>query len=205
MITDYASLQSTIRDMLDDPNLDVQGFISLFENKADRKFRVADMSVQLAQDGTGEEYIDLPADYLELRHINVDGKDLDYVTPEKMDLKVEREQPQVPQYYTIIGKKLRIASAPKAESQPGEGDAEVINLIYYQRIPKLSDSQTTNWLLDAAPDIYLYGSLEHAEAFVYDPQRYAMWKAMLRELMDEYIEADDGARWSGSSLAVKLG
>ena len=41
-----------------------------------------------------------------------------------------------------------------------------------QKIPALSDSNTTNWLLTLSPDVYLFGAL--AEACLFAPEKAAL-------------------------------
>ena len=54
------------------------------------------------------------------------------------------------------------------------GDTDVV-LTYYQKIPALSDTQTTNWLLTKSPDLYLYSTLLEAAPYLRDDDRMAMW------------------------------
>jgi len=208
MITDYASLQTAIRGYLDDSNLpdaDVQRCIQFFEAEVDRDLRTGDQSNRTPVEGTDEEYYTFLAGSLGLRAINVDGYPLKYETPAQIDQRVAREQLQNPAYYTIIGRDVRIVGAPKAESSPGAGDAAVIQPIYYDRLPKLSDTVTSNWLLEQAPDMYLYGSLEHAELFVYDVERFQVMMSKLKQIKDSYIAADVRDRWSGAPKVIRLG
>ena len=55
----------------------------------------------------------------------------------------------------------------------------------FQKIPALSDSATTNWLLTAHPDLYLFGSLVGAEMSGVNDERAPLWKARRDEILDE--------------------
>jgi len=57
--------------------------------------------------------------------------------------------------------------------------------IWYTAIPALSSGTTTNWLLTAYPDAYLYGTLIQSAARIQDDARLPMWKALFAETVDE--------------------
>jgi hypothetical protein len=59
-----------------------------------------------------------------------------------------------------------------------------------RRILALSNTNRTNWLLAAAPDLYLFGALAEAHGFVKDAESLALWKARRDELLDEIERLD---------------
>lgn len=46
---------------------------------------------------------------------------------------------------------------------------------FYERIPSLSKTNTTNWLLEQSPEIYLYASLLEACPYLGEDSRVNMW------------------------------
>ena len=50
-------------------------------------------------------------------------------------------------------------------------------IIFYKELTPLSSSNATNALLDRALDVYLYGALLAAEAFLMNDERIAVWAA----------------------------
>lgn len=48
---------------------------------------------------------------------------------------------------------------------------------YYQKTQPLSDDVQTNWLLENAPDLYLYASLLAASPYIQDDSRIPIWLA----------------------------
>ena len=74
---------------------------------------------------------------------------------------------------------------------------------YYQDIEPLSDTNTSNWLLEDAPDIYLYASLVEAEAFIKNDERVAGWKAALDTAIADLQQNDNDSQHSGSSMAMR--
>jgi hypothetical protein len=64
----------------------------------------------------------------------------------------------------------------------------------------LSDSNTTNWLLDDHPDLYLFGSLARAEAYLKDDERVAFWKSAEDEALSEVIREANQKRMPAGPL-----
>jgi hypothetical protein len=62
-------------------------------------------------------------------------------------------------------------------------------------IPALSTSTTTNFLLEAAPDVYLYGTLVAAVPFLRGDERVQAFEQLFQNAMDEYRRADDLSRF----------
>ena len=58
-------------------------------------------------------------------------------------------------------------------------------LVYYAEIPALTDSNTTNWLLTLAPDIYLYGTLMQTAPYLQDDARLQTWAALYQKKMQD--------------------
>jgi len=71
----------------------------------------------------------------------------------------------------------------------------------YQGTFALSDSATTNALLTAHPDVYLFASLVEVNAFLQDPQTAALWDARYRAAIDE-INAKENRAKSRAPLIV---
>jgi len=77
-------------------------------------------------------------------------------------------------------------------------------MVYRRRIPALSATTTTNWLLDLAPDAYLYGALVQAEAFLAEDDRLPMWKAAFDEAINELRADADKRKWGAGPLAPRI-
>jgi hypothetical protein len=58
-------------------------------------------------------------------------------------------------------------------------------LQYRAALPRLSATQTTNWLLLGHPDIYLFGSLLQATPYLKHDERIAVWQSMLDRALAE--------------------
>ena len=77
-------------------------------------------------------------------------------------------------------------------------------LLYYQKLDALSNSNADNWLLLEAPDVYLYGALLHSAPYLAEDQRVAIWAQMYSASVARLNESSDDARFSGSGLTLKV-
>jgi hypothetical protein len=184
----YANLQTAIGTHLNRTDLATYApdFIKLAEAKFSRDPRLrylvkADISV--AADGYA-----LPAGFKELVSLYFDGETyygpLVVVSPNELaHHKGRLGDSGVPQKVAIVG-----TANPTLRFAPEPNQTFDFKLIYNSTLrgQELSDSNTSNWLLDLAPDIYLYGALIEAEAFLQEDQRIALWKAMLEESLRHY-------------------
>jgi hypothetical protein len=86
------------------------------------------------------------------------------------------------------------------ELVPPAVDDITIDMVYYGKIPALSDANTTNWLLTKAPDVYLYGALTHAAPFLMDDQRMAVFSQIYLARVQSLQDESQKSLHSGSPL-----
>ena len=53
-----------------------------------------------------------------------------------------------------------------------------LEMIYHRRLPALSDSVASNWVLEQAPQLYLYGALIESSGFTGQTDKVAQWESM---------------------------
>lgn len=82
-----------------------------------------------------------------------------------------------PKVYAFANESLYFGPTPDA--------AYTVNVTYMTRIPPLSPTNQTNWLLSQHADAYVYAVLVQAEGFIGDDARIAMFKAALDETILE--------------------
>ena len=178
----YTGLKTAIQAWLARSDLsgDVDDMIDLFEAWANRNLRMPQMEQEaIAQ---ASEYIALPIDFLELRDIQWQGSprsELEYMTPTAADIYDTSGSTSTPKFYTLVGDQIRLIPSPS--------DTTVnVRIDYWKKVPALSDSNTSNWMLALFPDAYLYGSLVQGHVRVQDPQLAAFiasaWSGIMREL-----------------------
>ena len=203
-ITNYSSLQTAILSTLhrsSDSSLTttVKDWIALAEAamSADLKSRAMETRSNVTCTA-GNAYVTLPTDYVEGRRVLLSSttpkKALKYVTPDEITQDYPFDITGEPSVYAVIGGELQLAPVPDS--------TYTLELAYVQKIPALSDSNTTNWLLTANPNAYLYGSLVHAAVYLRNDAVLAVY----RQLYTDAIEATNTIDWySGTSMQVRNG
>jgi hypothetical protein len=191
-IQTYDELKAAVADYLNRQDLETQipGFIQLATAQFNRELRFRDMQVR-ADATSNAENVELPSDWLEHYSLVVaDG------APNRWPLRYmsERESNDLksaiggtggqPVGYTIIGNMIELVPAPG-------GDVD-LKMVYYQRIPDLSATVASNWLLLKAPDVYLYSALLNAEPYLNNDERLPLW-AQLRTAIVEAMKLESEA------------
>ncbi len=82
-----------------------------------------------------------------------------------------------PRFYSIVGAQFRFAPVPST--------TQSATLVYYLKVPALTASQTTNWLLTANPDIYMGACQAYAALYKRDFDGFGMWQSMTKGLLDQ--------------------
>jgi hypothetical protein len=206
-ITTFATLKAAIRAWLTEssttvlPDGTIDDLIAFCEDDLnnDPEFRLLEMqAAKLTDLNAGDVNVSLPTDYLEMQYVNettdTARPPLTYLSPE--GLAAQLDDPGYLAYYTIVGGKMRLNHEPEA--------GDILEMGYFAKIPALSDSQTTNWLLTKSRKTYLYGSLVYAEAFLDNDPRIAVWKTLFNASKAQLIAANEAAMSSGGTLQVGL-
>lgn len=197
-ITSYATLQSEIASWLnrDDLTAIIPTFIQFVEADVNSRLRHQKMVVR-AQATSNQEYVQLPGDWLEAINIHIiDGaQPLSYVTLNEADRINKQQIVTQPSFYSIMDDALEIVPAPASNID--------IEMIYYGKIPALSNQNTSNWLLVKAPDLYLYGSLVHAAPYLLDDQRVGLFANMYNSRLEALALESDKAVHSGGPLVAR--
>ena len=194
----FAGLKATIADYLnrDDLTAIIPSFITIAEAKFNRKLRVRQM-ITRAEGQIETAFFAYPADWLEAKEFQLNTNPitrLQFVTEAQGDeLKATRYTTVgTPVYYTITGSQLEFIPTPDTTYSA--------ELTYYAKIPALSDSNTSNWLLAYAPDLYLYGALLEAAPYLKDDERLAVWSQMYINSLGDIEVADQRASVSSTPL-----
>lgn len=202
-ITTYAELQTAVADWLLRTDLTsiTPDFITLAEADMQRKLRTYQMETRLSV-SYDEQFEDLPADWLETVSLYLS----DATGPHQVDLISRAEMLErryntadtggLPKFYAVAGTQIELFPTPD-EAYSGE-------LLYIQKIPVLSVSNTTNWLLTAAPDAYLYGALLQSAPYLKDDERVPMWATAYDNALTSLQLASDRSKSSGSGLRMKI-
>jgi hypothetical protein len=186
----YAELQTAVETWLDRDDGVTTDLIMLFEAHANRTLRVRQM--EISDDLTPAGGVaDLPEDYLQWRRVTWTGssrRELEYVNPSYLQAAYPDDSSGYPNVFTIEGETIIIRPTSTTD----------IELSYFQKIPALSDVATTNWLLTAHPDAYLFGSLCEAQGLNVDFDKMLLWKQRRDEVMAEIERLSAKSRGVGA-------
>lgn len=187
----YANLKTSLASTLNRSDLTpaIGDFVSLAEAQISRlllaKGPVRRMQTRLAIT-VDDEFETVPTDFMGAQTIYLDedgNVPLKFCTPDQLnELKRLSSDSGKPTHFTVVGGDIQFFPAP-SEAYDGE-------LTYWARVPALSDSNTTNWLLTLYPDAYLYGALVHSAPYLVDDARLTVWQTLFMTAINGIVEVD---------------
>ena len=203
-LTTYTELKASIADFLnrDDLTAVIPDFITLAESQINRDIRHWKMEARSSgQQSASDEYMQIPADWLETIRLHLTGTGtsvVNLISRDAMADKRERNEDTsgTPMYYTHADGQFQLYPTPTADTD--------FELLYIQKLDALSGSNADNWLLLEAPDIYLYGALLHSAPYLVEDERVAIWAQMYGASVARLNEASETAKFSGSGLRLKV-
>jgi hypothetical protein len=204
-ISTYAGLVTAVGNWLNrGTTLDamIPDFIALAEARFNRDIRAPDMEATAT--ATATETVALPSDFLAARHLYLDVDPRVEIEPVSLSVRnsmFDSASTGYPQQYAISDGQMLLSPAPS--------DDLTLTLHYWQALPALTASNTTNWLLTSHPDVYLFGTLVEAEAYLWNDERVAGWESRLGQAMASLHTHGVKKRHGGGSLyprpLVRLG
>lgn len=208
-IIDTASLQAAVTEYLardQDAVLvaRIPTFIQLFEAKMNRGLFVRQMEsrANALTDPTAAEpeFIALPADFQSMRRIrltSVTGKPfLEFRSQLQLDeFRLQRgDGGGQPHFFTIFGNEIELAPTPDG--------IYTVEMVYRQTIPPLA-TNTTNWLLTLAPDLYLYGALMESAPYIKADARLQTWGALMTSSLSDLNELGLVSAFNAGPMTIR--
>lgn len=186
MASTYAELKAEIANWMDreDITAEIVTCIQFAEARFNRSLWAAEREEAATLTATSAE-VALPANFSAIRSLHIVADPLVIIEP--MSLHLLRASHRAgatgqPCNYAITGgDTLVLAPTPDASYS--------IVLNYYRTIPALSDSNTTNWLLTAHPDLYLAAAMVEAQLLLRDEARAQLWERKTSALIAEIEKA----------------
>jgi hypothetical protein len=200
-ITTYSELKTAVADWLNRSDLTsaIPNFIALAEAEMNRQIRHRKM-VTRATATLDTPYFAVPSDWKETIRFQLNTNPITplvFVTPEQLlEDSQKYSAANQPMFYTSIGQQFEVLPQPD-----GSYEAE---LLYYAKLPSLSDAAPTNWLLTESPDIYLYATLIQSAPYLKEDERTPVWTAMYDRLVSDMLLADERARIGSSKLKARI-
>ena len=199
-ISTYANLQTALASALHRSDLTsvLPDFITLCEAKLNKKLRLRALETRVTS-SVSTEYVALPTGFLSIRNLqlNTDPKvRLEYVTPDYIDLNYPDSSTGEPKFYTIVGGEIQLAPPPDG--------TYTLEMSYFKKLDLATDS--TNWVLTNSPDVYYYGSLLEAAAYLKNDKRIPIWSSLFEKAVSELELADRNDRLPiGGGLQMRPG
>ena len=204
-LKDIRTAAQSYCDRYDEELVDaIPAFIKVVEGKINNALRTGDQAIRsqiyLERDN---EYYGLPSDWGGARDVEIleagkqHGRTLTYLAPEEMNKLSRNTGRSHPRhnYYTIIANQIQIAPP---------SDNEVLEIVYYQRLPALVNDNDSNWLTEKNPDAYIFGLCTEIAAFAKDGMAYETYKNRFAESLIDITMEDQVTRWSGPALRVQI-
>lgn len=209
-ITNYGELKSAIADWLDRSDLTarIPDFVSFAEARIHYGSAQGPMMLEPVRLRAMETEVDLtitsgratlPVDFLEGRRIvflSDPAQVIELIAPElfwRMDAGLSTGTPV---RATIEGGDLILSPSPDTSND--------VQLTYFAKFAGLSLDTDTNWLLQNAPDVYLFAAL--VEAAIYTRNRQAADEYLIRfaSAALALTRQDESAKSGGTTWSIKV-
>jgi len=206
----YQEIADTARAYADRNDIEVvnniNNFIALAEARMNRILKTRQQAIRgytfAVQD---QEFYSLPPDYAGMRDIQISeglpiakGKSASLILITPQQFNTQRNMPSDGNiYYTIEANQLQI--------HPPQQVGNIIELVYYQRIPNLDSVGDENWVSRDHPDIYIAGVCGEISLFAKDYPAADGWFERMGKSMDELDFSDEQERWAGGPMMMRLG
>jgi hypothetical protein len=139
----------------------------------------------------------LPSDYLQWRAVIADSSPKVTLDPVPPDFGASEHgvasTTAHPRFFDIQGSTITTYQSSSSD----------IILKYYAKVPALSDSATSNWVLTHVPMLYVYGSLIASTTYMMDDNRLTMWVSMYKQLAGGLNNSDVMARYARAPVSTR--
>lgn len=195
MIEDRAGLISAVGDYLDRDDLAAKAptFIQVAEARLNRLLDDPEMEA-IWETAAAGDFTPLPADFGSMVSISTGDGPLLATGPVEFAA-YDTTITGAPRHYVIADGSISF--------WPGTSTAN-IRMIYRRRLPPLTEAAPTNWLLSLAPDVYLYGALVQASAFLAEDDRLSLWKGAFDEAIAELRADGNRRKWGAGPLGPRI-
>lgn len=169
----------------------IASWVRLFEVRANRVLRVRDMEEAFPSVALVDGAAPLPADFLAFKELRFDADEGYALLPKPLQYVRDRRLTSASPTHFAVTKAEVVCD--------GAGD---IAGTYYQRLPGL-EANTTNWLLEQHPDLYLFGTLVEAALWMQDDSRIPLWAEKASALLEMVQGQDNANAINGGPLTAR--
>lgn len=201
-LNSYSALKSSIADWLnrDDLTATIPDFISLAEAQLERRLPVQKRT-QRSTATISAQFSSLPSDFVSAKSLVLTStspvQPLTFLTEDELDAKkaIYRTSGK-PLFFCLIGNQIEVLPAPDT--------SYTVEITYVATLAKLSDSNTSNWLLERHPDVYLYGSLLQAAPYLRDDERVGLWTPLYAQAIEDMVVQNERAAFTQGRMSMTV-
>ena len=195
-ISNYSELVTALTKwfLADDLSEDADEIIALAESYFNAKLRLRQMETIATLTAASNVYT-LPTDYIEYKRVVEKAstrRRLEFITEDAVDQLYPSRTSGLSNHFTIIGSSLYTFPLSSTD----------VELTYYAKIPALSSSNTTNWLLTAHPNLYLHACMLYAAELVKDDGKLATESTFVQNYVDLLHSADNRAKFANAGVTL---
>ena len=201
-LSNYTELKSSVANYLNRNDLtsSIPDFITLTEGKLNRDLRIRASVVRAETTTTANTaFYNLPSDIIELKNITRDTSNasyaLSYMSLESASSEYGGFSSGTPRAYSSVGDTIKLLPTPDS--------TYTIGINYYKKLTALSDSNTTNTILENYPDLYLFGSCFEGALFLNDTEQSQRFGAIYAKVLQDVMLLEDRAEYSGTVLTMQ--
>lgn len=201
MITTYAELQAAILAELDHNAAEtiaaIPDRIKFVENDIIRTLTVEQMEKRAyAMTVSAQAELALPSDYVAMRYLQLDTDEtqpLVMMQPHELRSNFPESEVGEPTHFAVVGGQLIFGPVPNQEMRVRMG---------YYAFDRLSDANTSNWVLLNHTDVYLFGALMHMNRFVKAFDQAAVYQQEYLTAREQLKILDMGRRY-GATMQIQ--
>lgn len=189
-MTTYTQLQTDVPLWLKRTDIEsaLPGLVALFEARAGRKLRTAQMEAAFSGTITNSR-IALPADFQAFKTLYQPGYQGTPIRPQSLESVLAKNRSSgTPTMYAVEKGFVRF-----------DGSGDIVG-VYHAKIPGLV-ANGSNWLSTLAYDAYLFGVLAEAELYSLNTQGAAGYVARSEMILSEIASVDMRDRFTGPLVA----
>lgn len=198
-------LVSAIAEILNRADLQsvIPSWVQMAEAGLNQTLRTREM-VQRSTTVSTTPYIVLPTDFREMKSVRIDdpirGPQRLFLASEDVinDPRLRGTWSTDPKYFTIVGGEIELSPFPASASNP----AYTVEMTYFKNITPLDTATAgaTNWLLQKAPQVYLYTALAHSSPYLVEDERLAVWTQFATDAVQSLNNEYKASIQAGSNL-----
>lgn len=208
-MTTLAILKSSVDSWLlrDDVSVDATHFpqvLKIAESNIIRDLHLVTQEKSTALVYTSTREQDLPADFVELLNIYVDGSDtpMEYMTGKAIRAANVWDEYAAGTFYTLEGSPDASAADDRVKvvlSSEAGTTSTTVTVKYLAKPVALSDDTDTNWLLNQHFDVYLYAVLAAAGEWVQEFDLSDRYKAKYEEVVEKQNRFENRKRFGATA------